>query len=67
MTVNILETIISSFLSFAQTVYNSIFGSVNFSVLWSWLPSDIGSAAATFISILFGLALIKGIRNFLPF
>lgn len=67
MTVNILESIISSFITFAQTVFDSIFGGVNFGVLWSWMPGDIGAAALSFIAILFGLALIKGIRNFLPF
>lgn len=64
---SILESIISAFIELANTFFEYIFGGVQFSVLWSWLPSDIGSAALSFISILFGIALIAGIRRFLPF
>lgn len=63
----VIESIISTFLDLANSIFQSIFGGVQFSVLWSWLPSDIGAAAATFISVLFGIALISGIRKFLPF
>lgn len=59
--------IISKFLALSQEIYNYIFGDVQFSVLWSWMPQDIQTAAASFIAILFAIALIQGIRRFLPF
>lgn len=62
-----LSGIIEAFINLAQTFFNNVFGGVNFAVLWNWLPGDIGAAAASLIAILFGIALIKGIRNFLPF
>lgn len=63
----ILETIIDSFIRLIQSFFEFVFGGVQFSVLWSWLPSDIGSAAASLIAILFGFALLSYIRKFLPF
>lgn len=64
---SILENIISSFINLIQSFFDFVFGGVNFSVLWSWLPSDIGSAASSLIAILFGFALLSYIRKFLPF
>lgn len=62
-----LKTVLQSFLNLAQTFFDFVFGSVDFGVLWRWLPSDIGSAASTLIVVLFGFALIHMIRRFLPF
>lgn len=62
-----IQSIITKFINVGQDIFQEIFGNVQFSVLWSWLPTDIQSAAASFIVILFILALIRGIRNFLPF
>lgn len=36
---------------------NKFWGSLNISILWQWLPNDIQSWIAVFISILFLLAL----------
>lgn len=65
--IQVIQGIISSFIEVAQNVFNYIFGDIDFTVLWNWLPTDIQTAAAAFIVILFAIALIGGIRKFLPF
>ena len=60
-----IQGIITKFINIGQEIFQDIFGEVQFNVLWSWLPRDIQTAAQTFIVILFIIALIKGIRNFL--
>lgn len=65
--ISIIENIISKFLSLAEELFEYIFDGVQFSVLWSWLPSDIQTAASSLIIILFAAALIGAIRKFLPF
>lgn len=65
--ISIIQGIISAFLDLAESIFNYIFGDIQFSVLWDWLPTDIQTAAATFIVLLFAIALISGIRKFLPF
>lgn len=65
--ISIIQGIISAFLDLAENIFNYIFGDIQFSVLWDWLPTDIQTAAATFIVLLFAIALISGIRKFLPF
>lgn len=65
--ITLIENIISKFIALAERVFNYIFGDVQFSVLWDWLPQDIQNAAVSFIVILFAIALIAGIRKFLPF
>ena len=63
----LLEQIIAKFIALAERIFNLIFGNVQFSVLWDWLPTDIQQAASAFIIILFALALVHMIRSFLPF
>lgn len=63
----IIENIISKLLALGQEFFEYIFDGVNFSVLWSWCPSDIQSAATAFIAALFALAIIRAVRVFLPF
>lgn len=65
--IEILQEIISSFIGVAQDIFEYIFDGIDFSVLWSWLPTDIETAAATFIVVLFAIAIISGVRKFLPF
>lgn len=65
--ISIIQGIIEKFINLGQEIFEYIFSGVQFSVLWSWLPTDIQTAASTFIVILFVIALIKGVRNFLPF
>lgn len=62
-----LQGIISSFIELATNIFDYVFEGVNFSILWSWLPQDIQTTAASFIVILFAIALINGVRKFLPF
>lgn len=65
--IQLIQQIITKFLQIGQDIFNYIFGDVDFTVLWNWLPQDIQAAALSFIIILFTIALIKGIRNVLPF
>lgn len=63
----ILEAIIAKFIALCERIFNLIFGNVQFSVLWDWLPHDIQVAASSFIIILFALAIAHLVRSFLPF
>lgn len=65
--ITIIQGAITEFINLAEEFFQTIFQGVQFSVLWSWLPQDIQTAAASFIVILFALALIRGIKTFLPF
>lgn len=65
--ITIIENIITKFISLAEELFEYIFSGVQFNVLWNWLPTDIQTAASTFIVVLFALAIIAGIRKFLPF
>lgn len=63
----IVATILNSLKQLGDTIWNVIFGNVNFGVLWSWLPSDIAAACTGLVLLLFSLAVIKFIRSILPF
>lgn len=65
--ITIIQSIISAFIELATNIFNYVFEGVDFSVLWNWLPQDIQTTAASFIVILFAIALINGVRKFLPF
>ena len=65
--ITLISQIIANFLNLAEEFFHYIFDGVRFSVLWDWLPSDIQIAAASIIVVLFAIALIKGVRSFLPF
>lgn len=67
MILDLIITVINKFLELLDSFFQYVFGGVQFSVLWSWLPLDIGSAASVLIVFLFGLALISFVRKFLPF
>lgn len=67
MIADIIAAIIDKFLELSETLFETVFGGVDFAVLWSWLPSDIGAAAAVLVAVLFGVSLISLIRRFLPF
>lgn len=67
MIIQLIETVVTKLFQLAQSVFNWLFGDINFSVLWSWLPSDIQAAAGFFVLFLFLLAIIKFIRSILPF
>lgn len=65
--IDIIQGIITAFIGVGQDIFDYIFEGIDFSVLWNWLPTDIQTAASTFIVILFVIAIISGIRKFLPF
>lgn len=54
-------------LNIAEDIFDAIFGDIDFTVLWNWLPQDIQLAAEFFVLVLFILAIIKVIRSLLPF
>lgn len=65
--ITIIQEIIVAFIDIGNDIFNYIFEGIDFSVLWNWLPVDIQTTAASFIVILFAIALISGVRKFLPF
>lgn len=66
-----IETLLTSLyeklLSFLSALFNAIFGGWNWQALFSWLPSDILTAATGFILVCFGITLIRIIKDLLPF
>lgn len=64
---NIFQTLIQWILDLVQSIWDLLFGSTDFSVLWNWLPSDIQAACASLVMILFLFVLIRFIRSILPF
>lgn len=67
MIIQLIETVVTKLFQIAQNIFNWLFGDIDFTVLWNWLPSDIQAAAAFFVMLLFLLAIIKFIRSILPF
>ena len=67
MIIQLIETVVTKLFQLAQTIFDWLFGSIDFTVLWNWLPDDIQAAAAFFVMLLFLLAIIKFIRSILPF
>lgn len=67
MILQLIDTVVTKLFQLAQTIFNWLFGSIDFTVLWNWLPSDIQAAAAFFVMLLFLLAIIKFVRSILPF
>lgn len=63
----LLQSLYEKIVAFIQQIFNMIFGEWTYNVLFSWLPSDIQAAVTFLIIFLFGLALVKIIRSFLPF
>lgn len=64
---NLLSSLYAKLLDFIESLFDLIFGGWNWQALFSWLPSDILSAASAFILVCFGIALIRIIRTLLPF
>ena len=63
----LIDAVLTKLLQVAQRIFNWLFGDINFSVLWSWLPSDIQAAAQFFVVLLFLLVIIRFIRSLIPF
>lgn len=63
----LIDAVLTKLLQVAQRIFNWLFGDINFSVLWSWLPSDIQAAAEFFVVLLFLLVIIRFIRSLIPF
>lgn len=67
MIFNFISSVLTKIYNFAQSVFQWLFGDINFSVLWDWLPQDIQNAAAFFVVLLFCLMLFRLIKSILPF
>lgn len=63
----LIDAVLTKLLQVAQRIFNWLFGDINFSVLWSWLPADIQAAAEFFVVLLFLLVIIRFIRSLIPF
>lgn len=62
-----ITSLYNSLISFLNGLFTAIFGGWNWQILFSWLPQDILTAANGFILVCFGIALIKILRDLLPF
>lgn len=62
----LFEQIVQAIFGIIQRIFNAIWGGVDFSVLYTWLPADIQAAFAALILILFGLAIWRAIKSILP-
>lgn len=67
MIVQLLQSLFQELISFAQSIWQLIFGEWNYQVLFGWLPGDIQAAVNFLIIFLFGLALFALIKRLLPF
>ena len=65
--ITLLSNLISKILEFVQDIFEWVFGDIDFTVLWNWLPADIQAAAEFLILILFGLVILKLIKSLVPF
>lgn len=65
--VGLINTILTKIISLVQQIYDWLFGDIDFTVLYNWLPADIRKAAAFFILLLFGLAIWRVIKSVIPF
>lgn len=63
---SLIEGLFQKLIDFVQWLFNQVFGSWNFGVLFSWLPSDIIAAVNYLIIFLFGLVVLKWIKDLLP-
>ena len=37
----LIDAVLTKLLQVAQRIFNWLFGDINFSVLWSWLPATV--------------------------
>lgn len=63
---SLIEGLFQKLIDFVQWLFNQVFGAWNFGVLFSWLPSDIIGAVNYLIIFLFGLVVLKWIKDLLP-
>lgn len=63
----LIEAIITKLFQIANQIFQWLFGDIDFTVLWSWLPADIQAAAGFFVLLLFLLVIIRFIRSLIPF
>lgn len=64
---NLLTSLVEYFLTGAQRLFDLVFGDIDFSVLWGWLPADIASACSTLVVLLFAFAFIAFMQKVIPF
>lgn len=63
---NALTALYEKLIGLVREVFNQLFGSWNWQILFDWLPSDFLTVASWFIIFLFGLMLFKVIKTLLP-
>lgn len=62
----LLEQLWQALINFVQDIFQYIFGDWNYQAILGWLPQDIREAIDVFILVLFGMVVIKFIRNLIP-
>lgn len=63
----LLTSLYTKLISFLSGLFSTIFGNWQWQALFNWLPSDILNAAAGFILVCFGIAMIRILRSIIPF
>lgn len=63
---NLLQQLWQGLQNIIQEVFELIFGEWNYQAILGWLPQDIRDAIDVFIIVLFGIVLIKLIRQLIP-
>lgn len=64
---SLLSSLYDKLLTFLSSLFDAVFGSWNWSALFSWLPSDILTAATGFILVCFGITFLRILKDILPF
>ena len=64
--INLIAQFITWFLNLSETIFNYIFGNIDFGILWRWLPNDIQAACTSLIILFFALVIWKFIKGLLP-
>lgn len=62
----LLEELWQALISFIQEIFQLIFGEWNYQAILGWLPQDIREAIDLFILVLFGMVVIRFIRDLIP-
>lgn len=63
---NLLQQLWQGLQNLIQEVFELIFGEWNYQAILGWLPQDIRAAIDVFIIVLFGIVMIKLIRQLIP-
>lgn len=67
MIADLLYTVFEKLQGFIQWLFDQIFGTWNWQILFSWLPADFLQFCRFLILFFFALAIIKFVKGLIPF